>query len=213
MSRRKVGLIGLAIAAGALAIFSFTGGASGHCDTESGPVAVAARQSLESGDFGPIRIWVGPEQEVELQTAFARSLPVYREGGKGKELAERYFLETAVRLHRAAEGMTYSGLKPAQPLPADVAAAEKALEAGEVKIVARLLKEELDKKLQPLFERAMKARKHRGDSVQAGRDWVDAYVKYVIYVHGLHRSIQAGPAHGVGHPEGDHEGEAADHEG
>jgi hypothetical protein len=27
---------------------------------------------------------------------------------------------------------------------------------------------------------------------------VDAYVKYVIYVHGLHQTIQAGPAHGVG---------------
>jgi len=39
---------------------------------------------------------------------------------------------------------------------------------------------------------------YKGENVEAGREWVDAYVKYVIYVNGLYKTIQAGPAHGVG---------------
>lgn len=38
-----------------------------HCDTESGPVAVAARQALETGKFDTIAIWVGEKQGKKLR--------------------------------------------------------------------------------------------------------------------------------------------------
>lgn len=123
-------------------------------------------------------------------------------GGKAKTLAERYFTETAVRLHREAEGMSYTGLKPAQPLPADIAAGEKALETGDLKPVTDLLSAELEKETQKWFRQTLEARKnYKGDDVEAGRTWVDAYVKYVIYIHGIYKMIQSGPEHGVGHVE------------
>lgn len=174
-----------------------------HCDAESGPVAAAARQALESGSFNTLTIWVGERQEKELRSSFNATLAVYNMDGKAKALAERYLMETAVRLHREAEGMPYTGLKPTQPLPPDIAEAEKALETGNIKPLTNLLSRELQKESQKWFKMAFDAKKKYNEdkSVETGREWVDAYVKYVIYIHGLYKMIQAGPEHGVGHVE------------
>lgn len=173
-----------------------------HCDMESGPVAIAARKAVETGEFDIIAIWVGERQAKELRVRFDEALAVYNIGGKAKAFAERYFMETSVRLHREAEGMTYTGLKPALPLPPDIVKAEKALDTGNLKPVTDLLYMELQKETQKWFQKALDAKKrYKGESVEAGRGWVDAYVTYVIYVHGLHKRIQAGPEHGVGHVE------------
>ena len=186
------------------ALLSFLAPVSGppralaHCDTESGPVAVDARRALENEDFEAVAVWVGEKQHEELLSAFDQAMAVYGMGGEAKALAERYFMETAVRLHRAAEGMGYTGLKPARPLPADIAAAEKALETGSLEPVSDMLTTEIQKKLQHLFEKVRKAGRNKDKSLEAGRKWADAYVKYVTYVHGLYKSIKAGPAHGVG---------------
>ncbi|MEF8788106.1 MAG: DUF6448 family protein [Planctomycetota bacterium] len=172
--------------------------ARAHCDRVNGPVAKDARKALDEGDFEEIAIWVGEEQEKELKKRFQQCLDVYEKGGESRELAERYFMETAVRLHRAAEGMPYTSLKPAQPVPEDIAAAEKALKTGDVEPVTDLLAEEMEKNVEKWFKKARDARKDREESVEEGREWTDAYVRYVIYVHGLYKAIQAGPKHGVG---------------
>jgi hypothetical protein len=168
-----------------------------HCDTMSGPVAVAARKALESGDIKLVQIWVGQSQEKELGERFRQCLSVRKMGGQAKELADKYFIETAIRLHRQAEGMSFTGVKPAQALPPDVAAAEKALQTGDIEVFTDLLSGEIKEGVQKWFDAAMQAKKHKDDSLDAGREWVDAYVKYVVYVHGLHAKIQAGPQHGV----------------
>jgi len=191
--------VSLILAAGVPALLVKS--AFAHCDTENGPVAVAACKALETGKFESVAIWVGVEQEDELRTRFQECLTVYRMDGEEKKLAERYFMETAVRLHRAAEGMTYTGLKPAQPLPEDIAAAEKALETGDLKPLISLLSTELEQQLRGWFQNASDAKKHKDESINAGREWVNAYVEYVIYVHGLHETILGGPEHGVGHVE------------
>jgi len=172
--------------------------ARSHCDRVNGPVARDARRALETGDFANIAIWVGEEQEEELRERFEQCLDVYAEGGDSRSLAERYFMETAVRLHRAAEGMPYTGLKPAQPVPEDIAVAEKALKSGNVEPVTDLLTRELDTHVKKWFKQAREPRKNRGEDIEAGREWTDAYVRYVIYVHGLYKAIKAGPKHGVG---------------
>lgn len=174
------------------------GQAMAHCDTESGPTAVDARKALEKGDFNIAAIWVGEEQTQKLRDSFEESLAVYKMGGKAKALAERYFMTTTVRLHRQAEGMPFTELKPAQPLPPVVAKAEKTLETGNLQPVNDLLATEMQKETQKLFQKALDAKKNNnGNNVAAGREWVDAYVKYVVFVNGLYKTIQAGPAHGI----------------
>lgn len=183
----------------ALGLALSPGPAEAHCDRLDGPVAEAAREALESGDFDTIRIWVGPDQEAELREAFDRSREVRTLGSEARHLADRHFLETAVRLHREAEGKAFTGLKPAgQPLPADLAAAERALETGEVGPLVELMTRKLEEQVTAWFETARQARAERDRSVAAGREWVDAYVRYITGVHGLYGTIQAPPGHGVG---------------
>lgn len=184
--------------AGVALLWGLAGNVQAHCDAENGPVAVAAREALNTRDFTPIQIWVGQEQEKELRDRFDQCVEVRQAGGQARDLADRYFVETAVRLHREAEGMSYTGLKPARPLPPDIQKAETALETGNVETINDFLCEAVRSETQKWFRKARQAQKERNESVSAGRDYVDAYVKYVIFVHGLYQKIQAGPAHGVG---------------
>jgi len=172
--------------------------AEAHCDTANGPVAEAASNAMANGNVSEVLIWVSPEEEDELKSIYKRAKKVFSEGGTSAELAKRYFIENAVRLHRQAEGMTYNGLKPAQPEPIAVHTAEEALDTGNLKPVTELLFSEMEKKATALYNQARIARKHKDESVAAGRKWVDAYVKYIIYTQGLYSAIQKGPAHGVG---------------
>lgn len=185
----------MALVAALLALATIT--APAHCDAESGPVAAAAREALASGNYQGVGIWVGPDQDAQLREAFSQALPVYKLGGDARQLAERFLMETAVRLHREAEGFPYTGLKPAQDLPPDIAAAERALQTGDLQPVSGILTEALGAKLTTLFNEVLAAQKSKDENLEAGRRWADAYVRYVVYVHGILESIQHGPSHGV----------------
>jgi len=199
MTSRRTRWSGVGLAAAVLVFaFAMTGSAYGHCDSLNGPVVLAAQEALKTEDFSKVQIWVGEDQEAELKQVFEKSLHVRELGDQAKELADRYFFEIAVRLHRQAEGMPYTGLKPAGPMPADIQAAEKALETGDSEVVTKLLVSQLQEQVDTWFKKALSAREDRDQSVEAGREWVDSYVKYVVYVHRLYQTIQAGPAHGVG---------------
>ena len=45
------------------------------------------------------------------------------------------------------------------------------------------------------FDRAVEAKKHAGENVDAGRKYVAAYVEYVHYVEGIHGAVMGGGAH------------------
>ena len=84
-----------------------------HCYSLDGPVVTAAARALQSGNVELVLPYVHPDGEAELREAFARVVPL-RAGGDGTgALADRWFYETVVRVHRAGEGAPYTGLKPA----------------------------------------------------------------------------------------------------
>jgi hypothetical protein len=85
-----------------------------HCDTMDSPVIKAAQKALETGNVNLVPVWVQEKDEAEAKTAFDKALDVGKLGPKAKELADMYFFETLVRIHRAGEGAPYSGLKPNQ---------------------------------------------------------------------------------------------------
>ena len=101
-----------------------------HCDTINGPVVVAARQALASGDLTPALKWIPKASEPELRAAFGRTMQVRAASPAARDLADSYFFETLVRLHRAGEGEPYTGLKPATEVDPAVAAADRALQSG-----------------------------------------------------------------------------------
>jgi len=117
------------------------GNAQAHCDTTGGPIIPEARAALEKKDVTPILKWVEKNDEAEIRAAFAKTVAVRGKGKEVKELADQYFLETLVRVHRAGEGAPYSG------------------------------------------------------SVEAGREFVEAYVTYMHYVEGIHAAIASSAGH------------------
>ena len=82
-----------------------------HCDTTKGPVVTAARAALAAGDPSLVLHWVRPDDESAVRSAFQQTMEVRALGPAAKELADRYFFETLVRIHRADEGAPYTGLK------------------------------------------------------------------------------------------------------
>ncbi|NZA01800.1 hypothetical protein H0I39_08660 [Ottowia beijingensis] len=90
--------------------------ASAHCDTADGPAVVDGRRALSQGNVNIALKWVMPEGEDELRAAFDRAQRVRAVGGEAAALAEQWFLENMVRIHRAGEGAGYDGIKPAGPM-------------------------------------------------------------------------------------------------
>ena len=161
--------------------------APAHCDTMDGPVVAAAKHALEKGDITPALKWVKQEQEPEIRDAFHKALAVRKQSAEAKELADSYFFETLVRVHRASEGEPYTGLKPAgTPVEPIIVAADKSIESGKVDNLLVKLTDDVIAGIRHRHERVVEARKHADESVTAGRAYVAAYVDYVHYVERLH---------------------------
>ena len=155
-----------------------------HCDTLEGPVVTDAKKALEKGDVNPVLKWVKKEQEGEIREAFKKTLAVRSKGPEAKELADRYFFETLVRIHRAGEGAPYTGLSKEPPEPI-IAAVDKALERGGVDHVVSHVNEEAAKGIRERFSKTIERKKHAEETVAAGREYVEAYVEFTHYVERL----------------------------
>ena len=160
-----------------------------HCDGMDGPVVKAAQEALAKNDVDLVLIWVGKSDEPEIRRAFDRSVAVRGLGPQAKELAETYFFETLVRLHRAGEGAAYTGLKPAgRDLGPAIPAADQALKSGNLDPLTNLLAERVGVGLRDRFKRATAARSFPAHDVDAGREYVEAYVTFIHYVEGVYEA-------------------------
>ena len=166
-----------------------------HCDTLDGPVVQTARAALDKADVTPLLKWVQTDDEEEIRVAFQKTLSVRAKGAEAKELADMYFFETLVRIHRAGEGAPYTGLKPGEAIDSAVALADKALEAGSVDKLVDVLTKAMANGIRERFEHASETQKHADDTVATGREFVEAYVIFTHYVEGLHASIKGNGAH------------------
>ncbi len=174
--------------------------AQAHCDALDGPVAKAALAALDTNNVNLVLPYAPVAAEGEIKAAFTQSLKVRGLGSEAKALADRTFIETTVRLHRAGEGAAYTGLKPAglDHGPA-IPAAEGAIESGDLAKVKALLVEELDQGLQERFARARSAQ-HTGapksaSDVPAARERVSAELEFVTYVEELRQAMQGAHGH------------------
>jgi len=163
-----------------------------HCDTLDGPVIQDARTALEKGDVTPVLKWVKKDAEQEIRVVFDKTLA---ERKSNKDAADIKFFETLVRIHRAGEGASFTGLKPSGTVEAIIAGADKALETGSIDALTQEMATHLTSGVKERFERAFELRKHKDESVEAGREYVEAYVEYVHYVEGLHDMIGGKEGH------------------
>ncbi len=163
--------------------------AAAHCDGLDGPVVVAAQKALETGDVNLVLIWVQKKDEGTLRHAYEQTMAVRKLGPKARELADMYFFETLVRIHRAGEGAPYTGLKPAgRDLGPAVPAADRAIEDGKLEPLYNLLAKTVHDGLHAQFAKAMSKKNFNKNDIAAGREFVEAYVVYVHYVERLYEA-------------------------
>lgn len=157
--------------------------AAAHCDGMDGPVVKAAQKALATGDVNLVLIWVQKEDEQEIRDAFGRTLAVRNLGEDARELADLYFFETLVRIHRAGEGAPYTGLKPAgRDLGPAIPLADSVLITRDIAPLVNLITDEARRGLLERFERAMVAGNFSTDDLEAGREYVRTYVTFIHYV-------------------------------
>lgn len=180
-------LAGFGLATAILAWFFAPQTGHAHCDTLDGPVVAAARTALDKGDVTPVLKWVQKEDEGEINKAFQKALGVRKLSPQAKELADMYFFETLVRIHRAAEGAPYTGLKPAGQVEPVVAEADNAIKSGSVDDLAKEVSRLVTSGIHQRFDRVRQAKKHMDENVASGRQYVEAYVEFVHYVEALHK--------------------------
>jgi uncharacterized protein DUF6448 len=173
----------------------FSAAASAHCDSLDGPVIRDAIAALEKRDAAPVLKWVKSEHEAEIRGAFARTIAVRGLSREAGQLADRYFFETLVRIHRAGEGEPFTGLKPAGSIEPGIDAADKALEKGSGAALATELAQAVNDGVRRRFDATLAHKQHASDSVDAGRKYVEAYVDYVHFVESVHRLAEHGAPH------------------
>ena len=177
----------------ALAFFALTPArALAHCDGLDGPVVKAAQRALDSRNPAFALIWVQAKDESEIRTAFERTLAVRALSPQAKELADRFFFETLVRVHRAGEGAPFTGLVPAgRNLGPAIPAADEAIEEGSVQSVVKLLTAAMQEHLREHFNEVVSAKAFMPDDVTAGRAYVKAYVEFIHYVERVYEASTA----------------------
>jgi hypothetical protein len=170
--------------------------ASAHCDTYDGPVVKDARLAFEEGDVSPVLKWVGAKYEAEIRSLFEQTISVAKLGEEAKSLAQRYFFETLVRLHREGEGAPYTGLKPSgTPLEPGIEEAEEALTSKSAGSLLQSLNAALTAGINERFAHALETREHAGHTVEAGREYVAAYIEFIHNVERLHQALTTPAAH------------------
>jgi hypothetical protein len=166
-----------------------------------GPVVKAAQEALTKGDVNRVLIWVRKNDEAEIRRAFDRTLNVRKFSAQARELADTYFFETLVRIHRVGEGASYTGLKPAgRDLGPAIPAADQALKSGDVAPLTNLLVEKMRAGLMDRYKKAMMTKTFKAQDVGAGREHIEAYVTFIHYVEGMYEAAM-NPASGH-YPEG-----------
>lgn len=159
--------------------------ASAHCDTEDGPAVVDGRRALATGDVNLALKWVHAEDEGEVREVFAKAARVRAAGGEAQELADRLFLETLVRVHRAGEGAGFSGIKPTgTEIPNVVVAADQAIARGTIDPLRGLVGDDRWAELEKRFDKAMSLRDFAVDDLPAAREYIAAYVSFFKYAEG-----------------------------
>jgi hypothetical protein len=184
----------IAVAAGLAFVALMPARALAHCDGLDGPVVKAAQRALETRNPALVLIWVQEKDEPEIRNAFEQTVAVRALSPQARDLADRFFFETLVRVHRAGEGAPFTGLKPAgRDRGPAIPAADEAVRVGSVEPVRHLLTAALQGRLRQQFGEVMATRTFEPDDVSAGRAHVKAYVEFIHFVELLYDSTMNSP--------------------
>lgn len=174
--------------------------AEAHCDTMDGPTVKDALKAMKTDNVNYALKWVQPRYEGEVTRAFNLSMKVMDINADTRNLAEQYFFEILLRDHRAGEGAPFEGVKPhGTPIDERVKAADRSIEEGNLKPLEHLVDKDKQPELERRFQRVMALRDFDVNDLEAGREYIEAYVQFFKFAEG-----EENEHHGV-HGHGGHE--------
>jgi hypothetical protein len=160
-----------------------------HCDALDGPVVTAAKAAIAAASPDPVLPFVPRESEDEARAAFERTMEARKQGEPACDVADRWFFETVVRLHRIGEGAPFNGLRPAGlghgPV---VPVAERALEAGHPERLAALLTDVVEEQVMRRFDEVLRLRSRVDGDINAHRRYVEAMLAFETWSHRLYET-------------------------
>ena len=169
-----------------------------HCDTMDGPVVTAARKSLEEENVNIILPWAPESVENEIKKAFEKTVTVRKLGKEAKDLADLWFFETVVRLHREGEGVHYTGLKPAGLDEGPVIPlVEKAIDEKDISDIIDFLVGEINDELEERLESVISLKDYDKNDVKVAREYIEAMLELTLYSHHLYEYIKSDIRHEV----------------
>jgi hypothetical protein len=167
-----------------------------HCDSLDGPVVTAARQALEREDVAIILPYVNKRGEQSLSDAYDLAVKVRSLGPEAQELADRYFFETAVRIHRAGEGAPFTGLKRAGlDVGPVIPIVEKAIDAGSPERIIEFFIEEVQSEIATRFESMLESRSRSNEGIDEARDYVGKMLGLQVWSHKLYGALKSPTSH------------------
>ena len=187
--RKRQGFIAHILALSTIILLLAVSSVSSHCDSEDGPIIPAIRTALDNGELTPLLKWLAADDEAQIKDLFTRVRALRTQSDEAKEIADQLFIETFIRIHRASEGAPYTGIRAAGTVPPIFAELDKALESGTVDALADKIANTVRENIIKRFDHAKELRKHQDHTVEAGREFVEAYVTYMHFVEGLHNFL------------------------
>lgn len=171
-----------------------------HCDSLDGPVVRAAMQALAAEDVDVVLPYVHGDAERELRHTFDLTMKARTQGAEAREVADRFFYETTVRLHRAGEGAPYTGLKPAGlDVGPVIPIAERAIDTGDPMPLVDFLTEAVRHEVLRRFAAMDAAKPDARSSVAAERAYVEAMLGLQVWAHKLYGAVHAAAHAGAPH--------------
>ena len=165
-----------------------------HCDSLDGPVVKAAGRALAERNVDLVLPFVHEDGEQEVRDAFEQALRVESLAPEAKQLADEWFFENVVRIHRAGEGAPYTGLKPAGlghgPV---VPVAERAIETGSPDELVALLTGMVEEEIRGRFEGLMRLKMQANGDLGANRAYVESMLGLEVWSHSIYRALHAAP--------------------
>lgn len=169
-----------------IGVYFLTSTASAHCDTMEGPVVKASQKAIETGNINYVLKWVQAKDEQEINNLFEKVMRVRKLNDEAKELADMYFFETVVRVHRMGEGEPYTGIKPAGYHSSEgIEAADIAIEKNSLSEILAQIPNGKHEEVKKLFSDLQSKMNYDVNNVTAGRKYVAAYVHFIHYVESL----------------------------
>ena len=156
-----------------------------HCDTMDGPLIKDAMQAIGQNNVNYVLKWVSSENEAEIKNVYNLMMKVRELSPEARDIAEKYFFETLVRIHRSGEGVPFTGVKPhGTPIDEKVLAADKSIEIGNLSPLKDMVTKDILPELTKRFDKVMSLKNFDVNNVEAGREYIEAYVRFFKFAEG-----------------------------